>query len=197
MSIVVEHEKRRKAILEKVIDVFVDDGFANTTLQKIADYCGITRTTLYIYFKNKKEIFNYSIKLLMAKVEEDIQRIRSDSSLDNVEKLTLVILEVFRHLEENRRLAQVILDYLLHISSNKADPEQRIRRRTVRLRHIMASMIIEGIKAGELKAINIKNANDYLYSFFEAAIFRLVVLQTKDVGDLRKTAIFAIKQLEI
>ena len=194
MSIVVEHEKRRKEILEKVLAVFVKEGFEDTTFQKIADHCGITRTTLYIYFRNKKEIFNYSIKLLLAKVDEDIKPIRSDSSLNSIEKITKVLLEVFGHFEKNRRLLSVIFDYLLHFSKDNTDPEQRVRRRTLKLRHILASLVIEGVKSGELKPINIKTANEYLYSFIEAAIFRLVVLQRKTVGDLRKTAIFAIKQ---
>jgi len=197
MSIVVEHEKRRKKILEKALYVFVDEGFENTTFQKIADYCGITRTTLYTYFKNKKEIFTYSLKLLLVKVEEDIQGIRRDASLGSVEKITKVLLDIFRHLEENRRLLSVLLDYLLFLSKSNADPEQRVRRRTLRVRHILVSMVIEGIKSGELKAVNIKTSNDYLYSLIEAAIFRLVILQRKTVGDLRKTATFAVKQLAV
>jgi len=195
MSIVVEHEKRRKKILEKALYVFVDEGFENATFQKIADYCGITRTTLYTYFKNKKEIFTYSIKLLLTKVEESIQHIRRDSSLDSVEKITRVLMDIFRHLEENRRLLSVLLDYLLFLSKSNVDPEQRVRRRTLKLRHILASMVIEGVKSGDLKAINIKTADDYLYSLIEAAIFRLVILQRKTVGDLRKTATFAVRQL--
>jgi AcrR family transcriptional regulator len=195
MAIVVEHEKRRKEILEKVIDVFVNEGYEDTTFQKIADYCRITRTTLYIYFKNKKEIFVYSLKLLLAKSDEDIQAILHDNSLNSIEKITKVLLDIFRHLEENRRLLSVILDYLLHLAKSGGDPEQRVRRRTLKLRHILASLMIEGIKSGELKNINIKTADDYLYSLVEAAIFRLVVLQQKTVGDLRKTAAFAVKQL--
>jgi AcrR family transcriptional regulator len=195
MAIVVEHDKRRREILEKVIDVFVKEGYEDTTFQKIADHCHITRTTLYIYFKNKKEIFIYSNKLLLAKLDEDIQKILRDKSLDSVEKITKVLSDIFRHLEENRRLLLVILDYLLHIVKNGGDPEQRVRRRTLKLRHILASLMIEGIKSGELKTINIKTADDYLYSLIEAAIFRLVVLQKKTVGDLRKTAVFAVKQL--
>ncbi|MCL2174616.1 MAG: TetR/AcrR family transcriptional regulator, partial [Treponema sp.] len=57
MAIAVEHEQRRKKILEKALTVFMDDGFEDATFQKIADRCGITRTILYLYFKNKKEIF--------------------------------------------------------------------------------------------------------------------------------------------
>ena len=57
MAIIVEHEKRKRKILEKALDVFVEEGYEDVTFQKIADRCGITRTTLYIYFKNKREIF--------------------------------------------------------------------------------------------------------------------------------------------
>ena len=198
MAIVIEHEKRRKEILKKALDVFVEEGFEDATFQKIADRCGITRTTLYIYFKSKKEIFNYSIKLLLAKVEEGIQHILSDASLPSVDKITNVLHNIFQQLEKNRNLLSVVLNYLLHFSKNDAaDPESRIRRRTIRLRHILASMVIEGVKKGELKAVDIKVTGDYLYSLIEAAIFQLVVLQRKSIGDLQKTAAFAVSNLEI
>ena len=196
MAIIVEHEKRRKEILKKALDVFVDEGFEDATFQKIADRCGITRTTLYTYFKNKKDIFNYSIKLLMAKVEEDIQQIKADTSLASVEKITNVLHNIFYQLEENRRLLSVILDYLLHLSRNDGDPERRIRQRTIRLRRFLASMVIEGAQKGDLEVVNIKIAVDSLYSLLEAAIFQLVVLRRKTIGDLRKAAAFTVSRLD-
>ena len=54
MAIVVEHDKRKHEILEKSLELFTREGYDDVTFQKIADACGITRTTLYIYFKNKK-----------------------------------------------------------------------------------------------------------------------------------------------
>jgi AcrR family transcriptional regulator len=193
MSIVVEHDKRRKEILEKAVGVFMDEGFENATFQRIADRCGITRTILYIYFKNKKEIFNFSIKQLMLKAEENIKKTRCDNSKNNVEKIIKVLLDIIALLEQNRQLLSVILDYLLYISSNDSDPEIRIRRRTVRLRRILASMIIEGVKSGELKKVKIKTANYFLYNFIEAAIFQLVVLKRQNLEELKATVVFAVK----
>ena len=72
MAIVVEHDKRKHEILEKSLDVFIEEGYEDVTFQKIADRCGITRTTLYIYFKNKREIFLWSIKQLMAGLQEEL-----------------------------------------------------------------------------------------------------------------------------
>jgi len=197
MANVVKHEKRRKEILTKALDVFVDEGFENTTFQKIADRCGITRTTLYIYFRNKKEVFNYSIKLLLATVEDDIKLIQADGSLGSVEKITRVLLDILNLLEENRKLLYVVLDYLLFVSKNNTDSEMKVRRRTIRLRHILASLVIAGIKAGELKPVSVKTADDFLYAFIEAAIYRLVVLRQENISELKETAAFAVGSLAV
>jgi AcrR family transcriptional regulator len=197
MSIVVEHDKRRKEILEKALGVFMDEGFENTTFQRIADRCGITRTTLYIYFKNKRDIFNYSIKQLLFTAEEDITKIRSDTSLNSVEKITKVILCILKLMEQNRKLLLVVTDFLLHLSKSDADPEARVQRRTLKLRHIFASMVIEGVKAGELKELNVKIADDFLYSIIEAATFHIVVLKRKNLQELKNMVNFAVKQFAV
>ncbi|MCL2138533.1 MAG: TetR/AcrR family transcriptional regulator [Treponema sp.] len=197
MSIIVEHEKRRMEILVKTLDVFIDEGYENVTFQKIADRCKITRTTLYIYFKNKKEIFNYSIKTLLTKASDEIQSICSDEALGSIEKIQKIIQNIFSLLEENRRLLSVTLNYLLYLSKSKSNVEHRLLRRTVKLRHIMASLVIQGVKSGEIKNIKIKNLNDFLLSFVDTAIYRLVVLQRKTVGELRNTANLMISQLAL
>ncbi len=195
MSIIVEHEKRRREILEKALDVFMDEGFEDATFQKIADRCGITRTTLYIYFKNKREIFNWSIKQLTGTVEQDLQFIRADESLEAKEKLARVLSTVIERLEENRRLLSVILNYLLHLSKSGSDPDYRVRKRTIRLRHILATIVIEGIRCGELPPVNVRVADDLLYGLIESAIFRLVVLGRPAVTELKHAAELAVERL--
>jgi AcrR family transcriptional regulator len=193
MSIVVEHEKRRREILKKALDVFMDEGFEDVTFQKIADRCGITRTTLYIYFKNKKEIFNYSIKQLLQEVENEITEVRKERGLSHTEKLIRVMTVIFEKLEENRQLLTVVLNYLFYISKSGYDPDYRVRRRTLRMRHILASMIIEGTRDGEFAKINVKDAVAVLYGFFEAAIFRLVVLRRSEVTELKEAAVLIVR----
>lgn len=195
MSIIVEHDKRRKEILEKALDVFMDEGFEDATFQKIADRCGITRTTLYIYFKNKKEIFNYSIKQLLCEVEESITVIRNDNNLTSAEKLKKVLSDIIDRLEKNRWLLSAILDYLLYLSRSDSDPETRVRRRTVRLRHILSSILIEGIRKEELAEVNVKDAVDMFYGLLESAIFRLVVLKRSSISDLKQVASLTVNRL--
>ena len=92
MAIVVEHEKRKREILEKSFQLFIEDGYEDVTYQKIADKCGITRTTLYIYFKNKREIFLWSIKQLTNDVEQELIGIIKNSQIDSIECLKRIFL---------------------------------------------------------------------------------------------------------
>jgi AcrR family transcriptional regulator len=197
MSILVEHDKRRQEILKKALEVFVDEGFENATFQKIAGRCGITRTTLYIYFKNKKEIFNYSLKELLQTVEEDLLQVRKDRNLDSIEKLTRVISLIFERLEKNAQLLSVALNYLLYLSKSDSNPDYKVRRRTIRMRHILASMLIEGIRAGEIRSINVRAMDDLLYGLIETAIFRLTVLKRPGTGELKKAVEQALNQIRL
>jgi len=197
MAIAVEHEQRRKKILEKALTVFMDDGFEDATFQKIADRCGITRTILYLYFKNKKEIFTYSIKQLLLSVEEKIYLIINSKKESSVEKIINVLLAIFKLIEQNRQLIYVVLDYLLHISRGDVAPESLVKRRTLKFRRILSSVMNEGIKAGDLKKINVKIAVDYLYSFVESAIFQIAVLKKEKLEDFNETIIFAVKQFAL
>jgi AcrR family transcriptional regulator len=197
MAIVIEHEKRRREILEKALDVFVEEGFEDATYQKIADRCKITRTTLYIYFRNKREIFNFSIKQLLGEVEEELQRMRKDTKHSCSEKIKRTLFFILEKLEENKRLLSVILDHLLYLSKS-SPPEMidtRVRRRTIRLRHILASMVINGIKTGELKPVDVRTADDLFYGLIEAAIFHLAVLKRPSTAGLKDSVALLLEQI--
>lgn len=188
MSITIEHDKRKREILEKALDVFVDEGYEDTTFQKIAERCGITRTILYLYFKNKREIFTFSIKLFMEKLEGEIRAIIADPSKNQSEKLASIMSRIIETAATHRRLLTVILDYLNHIRAAGGDPDERVRRRTIRMRHILAGVIIEGQKKGDFPPFSVKAAGDLLYAIIEASIFRIAVLGQADVSSLAEAA---------
>jgi AcrR family transcriptional regulator len=188
LSITIEHEKRKREILEKALDVFVDEGYEDTTFQKIAERCGITRTILYLYFKNKREIFSFSIKLFMEKLELSIREIVADAARSQSDKLSAILGMVVETCSAQRRLLTVILDYLGHIRAAGGDPDERVRRRTIRMRHILAGVLIEGQKKGDFPPFSVKVAGDLIYSLIEAAIFRIAVLGHEDVSVLVEAA---------
>ncbi len=187
MSIVVEHDKRKKEILERALDVFTEEGYEDTTFRKIAERCGITRTILYIYFKNKREIFSYSIKQFTVGLEADVRGIADRDSLSCAEKLVSILGLVLRRCAEQRRLLTVIFGYLDHLRKAGGDPDERVRRRTIRMRHILSTLIIEGIRSGEFRRLSVRAATDLVYSLIEAAIFQIVILAKPDAATLAES----------
>ena len=135
MSIVVEHEKRRSEILERALKLFGEQGYEDVTFQKIADRCDITRTTLYIYFRNKREIFVFSIKQMVAKINDQIEKIVNDSSLNAIDALEHIMDYVLDESIKNINFFKMLLPYLMRIQRNYGDSEKRVNRRTIRIRH--------------------------------------------------------------
>jgi len=128
-------------------------------------------------------------------LENDIIDIKKGNDLSYTEKLVSVMTVIIDRLEGNSRLLSVVLDYLINNPKQGFDPGYQVRRRTVRLRHILVTMLIEGIKAGEFSnQINVKEANEMLYSFIEAAIFRMVVLRSSSVEELKEAVKLAVRR---
>ena len=197
MGIVVDHDKRRRAILKKSLEVFVDEGYEDATFQKIANRCGITRTTLYIYFKNKREIFLYSIKQLTEGLENSIQKIIASPTKPSEEKLRETLECIVKECVYNRELFSVILAYLIVLKQTGKDPQAKVRRRIIRLRHLLSTILIEGKKKGEFKDINVKSANEMFYSLIEASIFRLAILNQDTIDEMMSSLELAVSGITI
>ncbi len=195
MAIVVEHDKRKHEILQKSLDVFVDEGYEDTTFQKIAARCGITRTTLYIYFNNKHEIFLGSIKELLNGLENDLLKIIENPELNSETKLRNILMKIIDYCEINKKLFCVLLDYLQQIKKTGANVDEKVRRRIIHLRHLLSTVLISGINAKEFKKESVKNINELFYGLFESAIFRLVVLGRTDISDSRDSLNQAVNGL--
>ena len=192
MATIVEHDKRKHEILQKALDVFIEEGFEDVTFQKIADRCGITRTTLYIYFKNKREIFLWSIKQLTSRLEAELVSIVKNKSVSAETALRSMLEKIIDECQENQKLFSVLLPYLLQLQKSGIDSGERVRRRVIRLRHLLSLLVIQGIKNGEFNNINVKDTNELLYSFIVSAIFRLVILNQNNIQEMKSAINLAI-----
>ena len=185
MAIIVEHDKRRKEILEKSLEVFASEGYEDVTFQKIADRCGITRTTLYIYFNNKRDIFLGSLKQVLSEMEFSIKEIVSDSSLSAEQALRKMGGIIVDYCEQNVKMFSVLLDYLLQLKKTGADTNEKVTRRVLRLRHLTSTLIIRGTQNGEFKNLNVHKVNELIYSLVESSLFRIAVLNQTDMTEIR------------
>ena len=59
--------QKKRFILEKAKEVFVEKGFRSVTMKDIVDACEISRGGLYLYFSSTEEVF---LEVLAAESEE-------------------------------------------------------------------------------------------------------------------------------
>ncbi len=59
-------ERSRDNILNVSLDLFSQQGFANTSVQDIANQCGISQTTVFYHYKNKKVLFEAILEKVIS-----------------------------------------------------------------------------------------------------------------------------------
>jgi AcrR family transcriptional regulator len=184
MSIIVEHEKRKREILDRSLDVFLEEGYSGASYQKIADRCGIARTILYTYFKNKQEIFRYTIKQATETLETSFQPVLMDSSVPAAEKLDRIVSIVIDKCVEEKKLFSVVLEYLLDSKRARSNPDDLVRRRVIKLRMIITRILMDGVSSGEFKKIDIRGTNELYYALIETTIVKLTVMRRNEVPEI-------------
>lgn len=189
----VDHETRKRKILEAALDVFAEEGFQDITFQKIANKCGLTRTTLYIYYRNKQEIFVWSLKQVTALIEKELHEIVGKKEYSAEQALRATFEKILDLVFKNSRLFSALVSYLIYIKNEGAlDIEKRILRRLIKLRHLINMVLIRGIKNGEFKRMKLSDANELLYGLVESTVFRLTIINQKDISAMRSVMSLAI-----
>ena len=54
-------EQRRRAILDAALDVFSEAGFASARLDDVATRAGVAKGTIYLFFKDKEDLFEQMV----------------------------------------------------------------------------------------------------------------------------------------
>jgi AcrR family transcriptional regulator len=87
-----EKKMRRQQIMDAAKKVFASKGFGGATVENITDEAELSPATLYLYFKNKDELFASlnlrMLEALIAKVENvrDQKKLSPEEKIDALEK---------------------------------------------------------------------------------------------------------------
>ena len=137
-----EKERRRQQIMVAAKRVFTDKGFNRATMEDIAQEAELSPGTLYLYFKNKEELYaSLSLRILqyllirVEHVNEDTdsgpeEKLKSlmDAMYDVYEFDPLVIINMF-HLQSSetlRNLSPQLMDQIKDLSRKSLGSIARI-----------------------------------------------------------------------
>src|SRR3954447_25057787 len=88
---------RRQEIIDAAIKVFARTGFAETSVQDVADEAGVVPTAVYYHFAGKDELFDVTLQTVIAELDEAVEKARPQG--DQVDALPLIIAAVWDWIE--------------------------------------------------------------------------------------------------
>ena len=189
----IDHEKRSKEILKKALKLIAEHGYENVTYQQIADYTGVGRTTVYKYFKNKREIFDKALKMLVEEIGVDFEDgVRTYPNLSVVEKIRMIMTQLIDMMFKWPELLQTIVEYLIGLRRSDEPTSKRVRLHTIGFYRVLARLVREGIKNGELRRMNCMMATEELYALLEMATLRITLMESVERQQLIDMCDFAL-----
>lgn len=196
MSIVVDHDRRRRVILATALDLFAEEGYPGVTFQKIAVRCGIARTGMYRYFDSKREVFDSAIRQKTDELLDELTVVSLDEALPVAERLQEIMARVVETMYRMRTVLKVILEYLVRQQHEGDDISRKVRRHTVGMRLLLRQLIREGVRKGEFVPMRPGDAADMFFSLLEATVMEVTVSGMLDRRHVRRIVSLAIRQLE-
>lgn len=177
MTIQVDHLERQREIMRKTLHLIAERGYEDVTYQQIADVCGLSRTTLYKYYKNKREIFDCALLRLVADLGADFQKtLDLHPDLDSCAKIRLLCANVIDLMGPS--LMQAITEYLIGLRRRGEPVSERLKRHTIGLHRQLTRLIREGIRKHEIKLVDPMQAAETMYALLESATMRLTLLES-------------------
>jgi AcrR family transcriptional regulator len=149
------------------------------TYQQIADAKGLGRTTLYKYFKNKREIFDKALKMLVEELGVDFENgVKEHPDLSVVEKIRLIMMQLIDMMFTSPQLMQTVEEYLIGLRRSGEPTSKRVRLHTIGFYRVLARLVREGINNGELRQMDCLMATEELYALLETVTLRITLLES-------------------
>jgi AcrR family transcriptional regulator len=109
--------EKHKMIIDKSVELFAEKGYHATSVQEIAEKCGIAKGSFYNYFKSKEELLVSIFKYFYEALTNSLLDLELDASLSSKDKFLRQITVHIEHMTGNTNLIQMLMqEQMVHIS---------------------------------------------------------------------------------
>jgi AcrR family transcriptional regulator len=158
-------EKRRNQILDAATKVFVRLGFQHARMDDIVEESGLSKGTLYWYFKSKEDIINAILRRLFAGELENLQSLLQAEGTAS-ERLVQLTNNRVIGLKRMSSLVPIIFEFYA-AAVHQQWVKQFINEYFGRFRTLLEELIQQGIDEGEFRHVNATQAAITLASLYE------------------------------
>jgi AcrR family transcriptional regulator len=141
------HDERRQEIIERCATLFDRVGFHGTSMQLLADEVGISKPTLYHYFRSKNDMLYEMHQMHIAAMGEGLEDFE-DTSGNVVEVLQRACVNILREIAEHPGCVRAFMNHYTELVG-----EQRAEVRKTRAAYFqrISNTIKKGIEFGTFR----------------------------------------------
>lgn len=164
-------QRNRHRIFKIAAQLFLEQGYHETSMRQVAEAAGMGKSTLYDYFPSKEELLLYFVEQEMDNTYQDALRI-ANTDRPATEKLRAILLAFWNYLNANRKTAVLTARESARLSE---EATQRLVTKHAKYRKILENVIRQGIQEGSFRLMDEALAASALHS-----------MMTRPFYDLRK-----------
>lgn len=146
----INHDLRKEKILQTALDVFAKEGYKDSNLSLIAHECGISRPTIYQYFKDKEEIYYYAVKLVTGRMFKKYADYAWKSEINVLDRIIWVCSDIIDAGIEHVGELTSLVDVMMLMRKEGTDFNKIILRRTVKLNILFKRLLRLGKERGDI-----------------------------------------------
>lgn len=157
----------RDRLLKAALGLFIDRGYASTSVREIVDAAGVTKPVLYYYFGNKEGIYRALLETVRVSFEEAMEEIAAfEGSIRN--QLRQFYDRMFAGFEEHRDFARFA--YGIYFGPPQGAPVQDLNYFFDRQLAMVSGLVAEGMANGELRHGSVEDVAWSIIGIFHTII---------------------------
>jgi len=149
-------EERKDQILNAAEEVFTQKGFSEARMDDIAEETGLSKGTLYLYFKSKENLITAILDRIFQREFEQLEEINSEE-VSAVEAIWIFTDLAIKDVTTMLRLMPIAYEFLALAFRNKF-VQQALKEYFNRYINILIPVIQHGIDTGEFRQVDAKEA---------------------------------------
>lgn len=168
-------QKRLEEILIVALTEFSHYGFKKTTTEDIANKLDITKGALYLYVKDKKDLYEKSVGFALERWQTRVSE-AIEQEKDVQKQFLIMCRKGFQYLSEEEDLHRLLIkDPAIFPVLTKQDPYCEINKKSIGL---IQSLLEKGIQEKKFRDINVEEVSRIFFS-----IYKMCIVETYIMGD--------------
>ena len=160
--------KTRDKIIKNASKFFAKKGFFKTTVDDIAQATGVAKGTVYLYFKNKQELYTVTIDDYFSHATDIIAQIETKeiTATEKMNEIAVAFIDYVSSLKTSYMPFNV--ENVNLIGKTLKTVHSTVMPKIIKMNGIISRIIEQGIKSGEFRDVEPRVAAFYFLSTIRA-----------------------------